>query len=83
MGEVNNFLTKHDEITITLTKGKRIRLTAAPILWDEVEATRISPIKVFNHDEIAAYQLLNPEPPKPYLRRSRSKALPRLSHNKR
>jgi len=82
MGEVKNFLAQHDEIHIRTHNGGRKTLTSAPILWDEIEGTKIAPIKVFNHDEIAAYQLLNPEPPKPYPWRSRSRRLERISSKK-
>lgn len=80
MGEVINFLTQNNELGIS-KEGKKI-VSSFPMLWDEVEAMKVHPIKVFSNDEIAAYMASGAEPPESYPWRSKSRQLARVPRKK-
>jgi hypothetical protein len=78
VGEVKNFLTHNDEIRISNGKGGKKTISSFPMLWDEIEALKINPIKVFTNEEIAAHMASGAKPPEPYPWRSKSRKLTRI-----
>jgi len=64
MGEVLEFLKHHPTHFRSVVNKHQIQNTSTPTVWDEIEAAKTRPCKVYLKHEIQEYiDKFNPKPP--------------------